>query len=159
MMTRRLRAVLLLLLLSACGGMQARLDKNIDDTGGQDPEVDGLGEFDDTVVLQPPFNLGHQRAIVYALRKMLPRIAEEDAVVTMDADGEDRPEDLPRLLAALGEGEAAASQPLAVSALTGEGIERLLGANRRVEHLRSKWPPACLKRASPRFNEARKCSS
>ena len=82
----------------------------IDDTGGQDPEVDGLGELDDTIVLQPPFNLGHQRAIVYALRKMLPRIAEEDAVVTMDADGEDRPEDLPRLLAALGEGEAAGRQ-------------------------------------------------
>jgi glycosyltransferase involved in cell wall biosynthesis len=79
----------------------------IDDTGGQDPEVDGLRELDDVVVLQPPFNLGHQRGIVYALRKMLPRFAEDDAVVTMDADGEDRPEDLPRLLAALDEGEGA----------------------------------------------------
>ena len=49
-------------------------------------------------VLQPPFNLGHQRALVYALRKALPQIADEDAVVTLDADGEDRPEDLPRLL-------------------------------------------------------------
>ena len=58
-------------------------------------------------VLQPPFNLGHQRGIVYALRKMLPRIADDDAVVTMDADGEDRPEDLPRLLAALARGETA----------------------------------------------------
>jgi polyisoprenyl-phosphate glycosyltransferase len=63
--------------------------------------------LDDVVVLQPPFNLGHQRGIVYALRKMLPRFAEDDAVVTMDADGEDRPEDLPRLLAALDEGEGA----------------------------------------------------
>jgi glycosyltransferase involved in cell wall biosynthesis len=79
----------------------------IDDTGGQDPEVDGLRELDDVVVLQPPFNLGHQRGIVYALRKMLPRFADDDAVVTMDADGEDRPEDLPRLLAALDEGEGA----------------------------------------------------
>jgi polyisoprenyl-phosphate glycosyltransferase len=79
----------------------------IDDTGGQDPEVDGLRELDDVVVLQPPFNLGHQRGIVYALRKMLPRFAEDDAVVTMDADGEDRPQDLPRLLAALDEGEGA----------------------------------------------------
>lgn len=77
----------------------------IDDTAGQDPEVDGLDGLDDVIVLQPPFNLGHQRGIVYALRKMLPRFADEDAVVTMDADGEDRPEDLPRLLAALGEGE------------------------------------------------------
>ena len=73
----------------------------IDDTAGQDPEVPKLEELDDVIVLQPPFNLGHQRGIVYALRKMLPRFADDDAVVTMDADGEDRPEDLPRLLAAL----------------------------------------------------------
>jgi hypothetical protein len=78
----------------------------IDDTAGQDPEVPGLAAFDDVVVLQPPFNLGHQRGIVYALRKMLPHFADDDAVVTMDADGEDRPEDLPRLLAALDAGES-----------------------------------------------------
>jgi polyisoprenyl-phosphate glycosyltransferase len=77
----------------------------IDDTAGQDPKVDDLEQFDDVIVLQPPFNLGHQRGIVYALRKMLPRFADDDAVVTMDADGEDRPEDLPRLLAALDQGE------------------------------------------------------
>ncbi|HEY2480201.1 MAG TPA: glycosyltransferase [Solirubrobacterales bacterium] len=76
----------------------------IDDTAGQDPEIAGLEQLADVVVLQPPFNLGHQRGIVYALRKMLPRFADEDAVVTMDADGEDRPEDLPRLLAALDSG-------------------------------------------------------
>jgi hypothetical protein len=79
----------------------------IDDTAGQDPEVERLAELADVITLQPPFNLGHQRGIVYALRKMLPRIAAEDAVVTMDADGEDRPEDLPRLLAALHAGEGA----------------------------------------------------
>lgn len=73
----------------------------MDDAAGQDPEMESLEALDDVTVLQPPFNLGHQRGIVYALRKMLPRIADEDAVVTMDADGEDRPEDLPRLLAAL----------------------------------------------------------
>jgi polyisoprenyl-phosphate glycosyltransferase len=77
----------------------------IDDTAGQDPEVDGLSGLADVVTLQPPFNLGHQRGIVYALRKMEPRIADEDSVVTMDADGEDRPEDLPRLLAALDNGQ------------------------------------------------------
>ncbi|HEU5062371.1 MAG TPA: glycosyltransferase [Solirubrobacterales bacterium] len=70
----------------------------IDDTAGQDPEVDSLEELEDVVVLRPPFNLGHQRALVYALRKALPAIADEDAIVTLDADGEDRPEDLPRLL-------------------------------------------------------------
>jgi len=35
MMTRRLRAVLPLLLLSACGGMSARLDQKIDETDGK----------------------------------------------------------------------------------------------------------------------------
>lgn len=73
----------------------------IDDTAGQDPEVAPLAELGDVTVLRPPFNLGHQRALVYALRKALPEIADADAVVTLDADGEDRPEDLPRLLAAL----------------------------------------------------------
>jgi len=70
----------------------------IDDTAGQDPEVPSLRELDDVTVLRPPFNLGHQRALVYALRKALPEIEDDDLVVTLDADGEDRPEDLPRLL-------------------------------------------------------------
>jgi hypothetical protein len=73
----------------------------IDDTAGQDPEIESLRDLDDVTILQPPFNLGHQRAIVYALRKLLPRIGDDDAVVTLDSDGEDRPEDLPRLLAPL----------------------------------------------------------
>jgi hypothetical protein len=73
----------------------------MDDTAGQDPAMASLEELGDVTILQPPFNLGHQRGIVYALRKMLAQIADDDAVVTMDADGEDRPEDLPRLLAAL----------------------------------------------------------
>ncbi|HEY2717483.1 MAG TPA: glycosyltransferase [Solirubrobacterales bacterium] len=79
----------------------------IDDTAGQDAEVESLKDLDDVIVLQPPFNLGHQRGIVYALRKTLHRVAADDAVVTMDADGEDRPEDLPRLLAALRSGSGA----------------------------------------------------
>ncbi|HEX6602940.1 MAG TPA: glycosyltransferase [Solirubrobacterales bacterium] len=71
----------------------------IDDTAGQDEQVETLHRHDDVVVLRPPFNLGHQRAIVYALRKVMPRVGDDDAVVTLDADGEDWPEDLPRLLA------------------------------------------------------------
>jgi hypothetical protein len=73
----------------------------LDDTAGQDPEIEELDGLADVTVLSPPFNLGHQRAIVYALRKTLPRIAPDDVIVTLDADGEDRPEDMPRLLAAL----------------------------------------------------------
>lgn len=73
----------------------------VDDTAGQDPEVESLRSLEDVIVLDPPFNLGHQRAIVFALRKVLPEIRDEDLVITLDADGEDRPEDVPRLLAPL----------------------------------------------------------
>lgn len=79
----------------------------LDDTAGLDEEIETLRQLEDVTVLRPPFNLGHQRAIVYALRKSLPRIADSDAVVTLDADGEDRPEDLPRLLAAMEDGGTA----------------------------------------------------
>ena len=71
----------------------------VDDTAGQDPEIESLAEVSDVTVLEPPFNLGHQRALVYALRKILGRVEPDDYVVTLDADGEDQPEDLPRLLA------------------------------------------------------------
>ena len=73
----------------------------IDDTAGQDEEIERLHSHEDVTVLRPPFNLGHQRAIVYALRKILPRVGDDDAIVTLDADGEDQPSDLPRLLAPL----------------------------------------------------------
>jgi hypothetical protein len=73
----------------------------LDDTAGQDPETEDLRDLEDVTVLQPPFNLGHQRAIVYALRKTLPKISDDDTVITLDSDGEDRPEDLPRMLAPL----------------------------------------------------------
>ena len=48
-------------------------------------------------------NLGHQRAIAIGLA--LRAVASDDApTVVMDGDGEDRPEDVPRLLDALGSG-------------------------------------------------------
>jgi hypothetical protein len=71
----------------------------VDDTGGFDPEMQRLRALRDVTVVEPPFNLGHQRAIVYGIRTMTPEIADTDVVVTLDSDGEDRPEDLPRLLA------------------------------------------------------------
>jgi polyisoprenyl-phosphate glycosyltransferase len=73
----------------------------VDDTAGMDPEVDQLQDLADVRVLETPFNLGHQRAIVYGLRRVSDEIRDEDIVVTLDADGEDRPEDLLRLLAPL----------------------------------------------------------
>ena len=73
----------------------------VDDTGGFDPEIPALHALDDVRIITPPFNVGHQRAIVCGLRTVLPDIGDLDLVVTMDADGEDRPEDLPRLVAPL----------------------------------------------------------
>ncbi|MDX6667853.1 MAG: polyisoprenyl-phosphate glycosyltransferase [Solirubrobacteraceae bacterium] len=76
-----------------------------DDTGGRDPAIAALGEFHDVTVVQPAFNLGHQRAIVYALRHAARHIANTDVIVTMDSDGQDRPEDLTRMLAPMLAGE------------------------------------------------------
>jgi glycosyltransferase involved in cell wall biosynthesis len=47
-------------------------------------------------------NLGHQRAIAIGL-VIASSFEDIGAVVVMDADGEDRPEDVPRLLNAWGE--------------------------------------------------------
>ncbi|MCM2322540.1 MAG: glycosyltransferase [Oligoflexia bacterium] len=73
----------------------------VDDTAGLDEQIGQLAALGDVTVITPPFNLGHQRAIVHALRTLAEEMTEEDIVVTLDADGEDRPEDLPRLLAEL----------------------------------------------------------
>ena len=70
----------------------------VDDSAGTDPEVDRLVGFADVTVLTTPFSLGHQRALVYGLRFLAPHVAPADVVVTMDADGEDQPTDLPRLV-------------------------------------------------------------
>ena len=73
----------------------------IDDTAGADHNIARLDPFDDVEVIRPPFNLGHQRALVYGLRRLSRRIEDRDVVITMDADGEDRPNDIPALLAPL----------------------------------------------------------
>jgi hypothetical protein len=75
----------------------------IDDSGEEDPEISRLRDLPDTTIVHVPFNLGHQRAIVFGLRALSAEIADDDWVVTLDADGEDQPSDLPRLLRALAE--------------------------------------------------------
>jgi hypothetical protein len=40
----------------------------VDDTGGMDPEVASIASLPDVQVVTPPFNIGHQRAIVLGLR-------------------------------------------------------------------------------------------
>lgn len=86
----------------------------VDDSAGVDTEMDTLAGLDDVEVLTPPFNLGHQRAIVFGLRSLVRRVADDDIVVTMDADGEDQPADVHRLVAALVDG----GLPLAIARRT-----------------------------------------
>jgi len=69
-----------------------------DDSGGLDPSMHQVKALPDTDVITCPYNMGHQRAIVYALRSYKDRIEENDIVVTMDSDGQDKPGDLPRLI-------------------------------------------------------------
>jgi len=73
----------------------------VDDTGGIDPNTGQLQGLGDVTVFGPPFNLGHQRAIVFGVRSLRPLLHESDVVVTLDADGQDKPEDVPRLLGPL----------------------------------------------------------
>lgn len=75
----------------------------IDDTAGLDDRIKNMLTTPDTLIITPPFNLGHQRAIVFGLRHLASRIQEDDLVVTMDSDGEDRAVDLPVLMQALNE--------------------------------------------------------
>ena len=79
----------------------------VDDSAGTDPDVGRLSDFDDVEVIVAPFNLGHQRAIVYALRLLVDRVDDADMVVTMDSDGEDQPSDVARLLDAISDDHAA----------------------------------------------------
>lgn len=73
----------------------------VDDAATRDPAAADLQALPDVTVVTPPFNLGHQRAIVYGLRFIAARIDPDDLVVTMDSDGEDQPQDIPALVEAL----------------------------------------------------------
>jgi glycosyltransferase involved in cell wall biosynthesis len=74
----------------------------VDDSAGLDLEVDiRLASLSDVTVIRPSRNLGHQGALVYGLRQASPSVPAGDIVVTMDSDGEDRPEDIAALIAPL----------------------------------------------------------
>jgi hypothetical protein len=73
----------------------------VDDPGGAHPAVEQLLRLDDVDVLRAPYSLGHQQALVLGARALASRVDDHDVVVTLDGDGEDKAEDVPRLLAAL----------------------------------------------------------
>ncbi len=74
------------------------------DDGSREPPA-AAGDAGAAVLVQLARNVGHQRAIAIGLDHAL-RESGADVIAIMDADGEDRPEDLPRLLAALGDAPA-----------------------------------------------------
>ncbi|MCG3205142.1 MAG: hypothetical protein KCHDKBKB_01860 [Elusimicrobia bacterium] len=69
----------------------------IDDSAGEDSAISKL-ENDPTLrILKCPRNMGHQKALVYGLRTLVPELGDNDIILTMDSDGEDKPEDVPLL--------------------------------------------------------------
>jgi hypothetical protein len=92
---RRIRAA-----VAGLGGVQDVRFVATDDTAGEDADLRAMADTS-TSILTPPYNLGHQGAIVFALRELVPDLGDLDIVVTMDSDGEDMPEDLPAILAPL----------------------------------------------------------
>jgi polyisoprenyl-phosphate glycosyltransferase len=89
----------------------------IDDSAGADAAIRTLESATAQTVIAPPFPLGHQRALVFGLRRLSTVVDERDLLVTLDADGEDKPEDLIRLLAPLREA-GASLRTVAVAART-----------------------------------------
>jgi hypothetical protein len=80
----------------------------VDDASTQGPAssgVQGFSNLDSVSILRLRRNLGHQRAIAIGLVYVYQNWLHEgsrgvSAVIVMDADGEDRPQDLPALLQA-----------------------------------------------------------
>lgn len=94
-------AVLLRQIDRECAGMEANVRiLFIDDAsteGADEVEWEAPAHLSQVSVLGLRRNLGHQRAIAIGLAH-LQASSDPDCVVVMDADGEDRPSDVPRLL-------------------------------------------------------------
>ena len=81
--------------------------------------VDREGAVRGIEILNLSYNMGSQRAIALGLQAAAKR-GGADAVVVMDADGEDRPEDIPKLIAELAESPEAII--VALRAKRSEGV-------------------------------------
>jgi polyisoprenyl-phosphate glycosyltransferase len=85
------------------GGHRPRLVLVDDGSSDSGPDLRRLASTGmDGEILRLYRNLGHQRAIAVGLWHAIGR-GDTGPVAIMDGDGEDRPEDLPRLFAALGD--------------------------------------------------------
>ena len=97
----------------------------VDDGSTVSPSPAGISFHPEAIerisVLSLRRNLGHQRAIAISLA-YIQQHWKGDAVAVMDADGEDRPEDLPSLLEAMQK----APRPTAVFAERGKRLENAM---------------------------------
>lgn len=72
-------------------------DGSTDEPEIEDDVLTGLSIINSIEIIHQNCNLGHQRAIAIGLSEVSKR-KSVDAIVIMDADGEDRPEDIPVLV-------------------------------------------------------------
>ena len=73
----------------------------VNDASTEEPDTGwpkGLTHADGVWILHLRRNLGHQRAIAMGLVQVQQNWPDAEAVVVMDGDGEDRPQDIPALL-------------------------------------------------------------
>jgi glycosyltransferase involved in cell wall biosynthesis len=90
----------------------------INDTAGPDVELEEVCGRHKAELLTVPFHMGHQEAMVFGIRhcvlspaaKRPDRSGQERVFVTMDADGQDDPDAIGRLLEALQPGEIVVAQ-------------------------------------------------
>jgi len=99
-------------------GMILLVDDGSATSAAQKTIPTGPQALDNISVLELRRNLGHQRAIGVALAH-LHACHQGDAIVVMDADGEDSPEDIPKLL----KGAREATRATAVFAERGKRLE------------------------------------
>lgn len=70
----------------------------VNDGSNIEPDNEVISVFKSVKVIDLKTNLGHQRAIAVGLQYVHNEVKEYDAVVVLDSDGEDRPEDIPLLI-------------------------------------------------------------
>jgi len=87
----------------------------LDDSAGSDPALLAVRALSGVTVTEMPYNLGHQRALVFGLRKFLKNFDDDALVITMDSDGEDSPDHLAALLQAY---ESSRSRPIVLAKRT-----------------------------------------
>ncbi len=113
----------------------------VNDLGRPDPSLEELAEAFRAAVVDTPYNMGSQEAIVHGIREQVRRL-RADYVVTMDADGQDDVRSIPSLLAEVRPGV------IAVARRTGRRPE---GRSFRVAYAAYKWLFRVLTSVTPDF--------